>query len=101
MPWRAGQDSQVTATTTAKWLLPMTYSTNFHKRIPPPRIGRAVVGVYNIAVTNKARRQYDHVKANAVMEILIKMVDRLDRFDRVFAQWLLMKIEKQNSRKIM
>jgi hypothetical protein len=29
---------------------------------------------------------YDHTKFNEAIEVLIKMVDKLDRFDRVFAQ---------------
>jgi hypothetical protein len=28
----------------------------------------------------------DHTRFNEAMEILIRMLDRLDRFDRVFAQ---------------
>ena len=28
---------------------------------------------------------YDHTKFNEAIEILIKMLDKLDRFDRIFA----------------
>lgn len=38
------------------------------------------------AAVDKNRLLYDHTKFNEAIEVVIKMLDRLDRFDRVFAQ---------------
>lgn len=35
---------------------------------------------------NKDKLLYDHTQFNEAIEILIKMLDRLDRFDRIFAE---------------
>ena len=38
------------------------------------------------AAVDKNKLLYDHTKFNESIEVLIKMVNRLDHFDRVFAQ---------------
>jgi hypothetical protein len=35
---------------------------------------------------NKRELLYDHTKSNEAIEIIMKMLDRLDRFDRMFIQ---------------
>ncbi|MGC1132916.1 MAG: hypothetical protein WA941_08835 [Nitrososphaeraceae archaeon] len=37
-------------------------------------------------IVDKNKLLYDHTEFNEAIEILIKMLDRLDRFDGIFAQ---------------